>query len=312
MIEYLTNISILLRHYCPFDKGFVTLIHQQNMTIDLHSHSTASDGELTPGELVRAAGQVGIQVLALTDHDTVKGVPEALSAAEQENMTLIPGVELSSRWRQSDVHVVGLDVDITCREFLGNLDSQMERRGNRARAIGNKLNRLGFPDVYEAAVLLSPYGIPARPHFAQALVDQEICQDRKQAFSRYLRASKPAYVKTEWPDISESVQWIHQAGGKAVLAHAGRYKLTRTKLNQLIKAFAEAGGDAIEVSVATHTPEMVQQLADLANKYQLYASQGSDYHGPSTRWVKLGKMPALPSRCQLLASGFRVSDGSAV
>ena len=282
------------------------------MIIDLHTHSNASDGELSPAELVKAAHQAGIRVLALTDHDTVAGIPEAIQAASEEGVRLIPGVELSSCWQKMDVHIVGLDVDSACPQFLQRLQEQMQRRLQRAQIMAEKLDRLGCHQSFKAAAANAPRGIPARPHFAQVLVDQGLCQNRKQAFTRYLKVAKPAYVKTEWPEMAQAVHWIHQAGGKAVLAHPGRYPLTRAKLNRLVTAFVEAGGDALEVSVSTHTPDMVRQLADLTHRYGLYASQGSDYHGPSTRWVQLGKMPALPSQCQLLMAESRASAGSSV
>ncbi len=266
-------------------------------TVDLHTHSTASDGELAPAQLVAEAAAAGVSALALTDHDSVAGLAEARRASAELGLELINGVEVSSRWSNMDIHVVGLGVDPADERFQGRLQSQMERRLERARLMSHKLDKLGYPGMFEAAARQAPQNIPARPHFADALVKAGACRDRKQAFQRYLAQAKPAYVKTDWPDLMEAVRWIREAGGVAVLAHPGRYKLTRTKLDRLVKAFAEAGGQALEVSVATHGPEMVKQLADLAVKYELYASQGSDYHGPSMRWVQLGRMPSLPGQC---------------
>ena len=273
-------------------------MQNQSSSIDLHVHTTASDGELAPAQLVAQAADAGVSVLAVTDHDSISGLRDAGRACVERGVALIAGVEVSSRWNNMDIHVVGLGVDADDPRFLGRLQSQMERRSERAQIMGQKLAKLGYPGLTERAAMKAPQGVPARPHFAEALVEAGACKDRKQAFQRYLAQSKPAYVKTEWPDISEAVRWIREAGGVAVLAHPGRYKLTRAKLERLIKAFAEFGGQALEVSVSTHGLEMVRQLADLAFKYDLYASQGSDYHGPSMRWVQLGKMPALPSTCR--------------
>jgi len=273
-------------------------MQNQPSIIDLHLHTTASDGELAPAELVARAAQAGIQVLAVTDHDSTEGLCQARSACDELGLTLIDGVEISSRWNSMDIHVVGLGIKPHDQRFQGHLQSQMARREARARTIAARLDKLGYPGLYEKAAAIAPQNTPARPHFAQVLVEQGICADRKQAFQRYLAQAKPAYVKTDWPTVPEAVRWIREAGGVAVLAHPGRYKLTRTKLNHLVKDFAESGGQALEVSVATHSPDVVQQLADLALKFELYASQGSDYHGPSMRWVRLGSMPPLPSRCR--------------
>lgn len=269
--------------------------------VDWHTHSTQSDGELSPSQLMQAAQQAGLQGLALTDHDSVSGLQEAAEMAESLNMALVAGVEISSCWINQDIHIVGLGVNHSDTAFQANLASQMARREERAKAIGQRLAKLGYSGIYEKAAESAPQRIPARPHFAQTLVDEGICKDKKQAFHKYLAVSKPAYVKTDWPSIEESAEWIVKAGGVPVLAHPGRYKLTRAKLERLIAAFAEAGGRAIEVSVATHSPEVVQQLADFSVKFNLYASQGSDYHGPSMPWVQLGRMPPLPSRCRPVA-----------
>ncbi|TNC89196.1 MAG: phosphatase [Alcanivorax sp.] len=273
-------------------------MQNQPSSIDLHVHTTASDGELDPARLVALAADSGVSTLAITDHDSMAGLAEAGRVSAERGLSLIAGVEVSSRWSNMDIHIVGLGVNTEDERFQGRLQSQMDRRWERARIMAQRLARLGYPGMLERAAEGAPQGIPARPHFAEALVQAGACKDRKQAFQRYLAQSKPAYVKTEWPEISEAVRWIREARGVAVLAHPGRYKLTRTKLERLICMFAESGGQALEVCVATHGPEMVRQLADLAVKYNLYASQGSDYHGPSMRWVQLGKMPPLPSTCR--------------
>lgn len=266
--------------------------------VDFHMHTSASDGELAVEELIDRAQRAGLQQIAITDHDTVAALPRARQLCQQCGLKLVAGVEVSSRWANQDIHVVGLGIDDQQPALQARLASQIQRRRERAMAIGEKLSRLGFAGAYEAAAEIAPQGVPARPHFAEMLVKAGACRDRKQAFQRYLAAAKPAYVRTEWPQLDEVVAWIRDAGGVAVLAHPGRYKLTRTKLGRLIQAFAEAGGEALEVSVSTHTPDTVSWLANQCVKFGLYASQGSDYHGPSMRWVQLGKMPPLPSSCQ--------------
>ena len=283
-------------------------------TVDLHTHTTASDGELSPVQLVAQAAVAGVSVLAVTDHDSIAALGETRQACIEQGIELIAGVEISSRWNNMDIHVVGLGIDEQDSRFIGRLQRQMDRRRERAQLMAQRLAKLGYPGLLEKAAESAPQRIPARPHFADALVKVGACKDRKQAFQRYLAQAKPGYVKTDWPDLIDAVRWIREAGGVAVLAHPGRYKLTRTKLDRLVKTFADAGGQALEVSVATYGPEMVKQIADLAEKYGLYASQGSDYHGPSMRWVQLGRMPALPGRCrpvlELLAQKARLREST--
>lgn len=275
----------------------------QTGSVDLHTHTTASDGELTPPELLAKALAENVAVLAVTDHDTTAGITELRAHIESTSvdvghLRLIPGVEVSASWNNMDVHIVGLGIEIGDLRLQARLQEQMERRARRAEAIAQRLEKLGYPNILAVAANKAPQGIPSRPHFAEALVSVGACEDRKQAFHRFLAQAKPAYVKTDWPDVCDAVRWIREAKGVAVIAHPGRYKLTRSKLERLVCYFRDVGGQALEVAVATHGPDVIQQLAGLALKYDLYASQGSDYHGPSMRWVQLGKMPPLPSRCQ--------------
>lgn len=272
--------------------------HTPNASVDFHLHSTASDGELTPARVVALAAAAGVRQLALTDHDTMAGLAEARLASEAAGLELVDGVEISSLWASQDIHVVGLGVRSRDARLLERLASQAERRRQRAAAIGARLQKLGLEDPLQQAAELAPRGLPARPHFAQVLVAQGRCRDRKQAFQQYLAQGKPAYVRTAWPELETAVRWIREAGGVAVLAHPGRYRLTRQKLRRLVQGFSAAGGQALEVSVSTHSPDMVKQLADLTVEFALYASQGSDYHGPSMRWVQVGRMPRLPSVCR--------------
>ncbi len=272
--------------------------HNLPSWIDLHRHSTASDGELAAAALMDAAADAGVRVAALTDHDSVAGLAEARAAAAQRGLQLVNGVEISCRSDAHDIHVVGLGIDPECPLLQERLGAQMERRRQRAQQIAQRLAKLGLPDVLAQAAEGAPQGIPARPHFARALVAAGVCRQEKDAFAKYLAQGKPAYVKTEWPGVEEAVAWIRAAGGIAVLAHPHRYKMTRTRLERLIRQFAEAGGQALEVVSANQDPASVRQLAGFCTRYQLTASQGSDYHGPSMRWVQVGRMPALPSECR--------------
>lgn len=261
-------------------------------------HSTASDGELEPAALMALLAQAGVKVAALTDHDSVAALGSARAQAVACGVQLINGVEISCRWDAYDIHVVGLNVNPDSPALLHHLDQQMQRRQLRAEQIAQRLEKLGFPDLLAAATAGAPQGIPARPHFARALVAAGVCRQEKDAFSRYLAQGKPAYVKTDWPGVDEAVAWIREAGGVAVLAHPHRYSMTRTRLEMLIRHFATAGGQALEVVSANQDPSSIRQLTTFCEQFQLYASQGSDYHGPSMRWVQPGRMPPLPSRCR--------------
>lgn len=278
--------------------------------IDLHLHSTASDGELAPAALMDKVAQAEVKVAALTDHDSVAGLAEARAAAASLELRLLDGVEISCRQDAYDIHVVGLGIDPAHPDLQARLAGQMERRRVRAGQIAQRLVKLGLPDLLESASTGAPQGIPARPHFARALVTAGVCKQEKDAFSRYLAQGKPAYVKTPWPDVDEAVGWIRAAGGVAVLAHPHRYKMTRSRLDRLIRWFAEAGGQALEVASANQDISSVHQLAEFACRYQLAASLGSDYHGPSLGWVRPGRMPALPFRCQPVWSLLDIQEPS--
>lgn len=267
--------------------------------IDLHTHSICSDGALAPRELVRKAAEAGVQVLALTDHDSVAGVGEASAAADEAGIRLLPGLELSTIWRGYSVHVVGLGVDTGHAGLAGGLALQARARGERGRRIAERLEKLRLPGAWEGALALAG-GEPdrvSRTHFSQWLHAGGHVSSLQGAFDKYLGAGKPADVPMPWVDLPEAVALIRAAGGTAVLAHPGRYPLTRTKLRQLIEAFRAAGGEAMEVATATEKPDMVRYLGQLAGAAGLEASQGSDYHGPHMPWIHLGRFPSLPAGC---------------
>lgn len=268
--------------------------------VDLHTHSTCSDGALSPAELVRRAYAAGVTVLALTDHDSVSGVPEAAATASACGMTLLPGLELSTLWMKFSVHVVGLGVDIHEPGLVAGLAKQAAARGERAMAIADRLARAKRPGAYEAALALAGHDPDriSRTHFAQWLVETGAVSSMQGAFDRYLGNGKPADVPMPWMDLPSAVALIRAAGGVAVLAHPGRYPLTRTKLRTLIGLFKEAGGEALEVATATEKPDVVRYLGQLCTQFDLEASQGSDFHGPHIPWIQLGRFPALPSECR--------------
>lgn len=268
--------------------------------VDLHTHSLCSDGALSPFDLVARAHAAGVQVLALTDHDSVTGVPEAAQAASELGMQLLPGLELSTLWKGFSIHIVGLGVDIHHPGLVSGLARQADARGERAKAIADRLEKARRPGAYEAALALAS-NVPnriSRTHFAQWLVQTGAVTSMQGAFEKYLGNGKPADVPMPWLDLPAAVSLIRDAGGTAVLAHPGRYPLTRTKLRTLIGLFVDAGGEAMEVATATEKPDMIRYLGQLSIQFGLEASQGSDFHGPHIPWIQLGRFPALPIECR--------------
>jgi predicted metal-dependent phosphoesterase TrpH len=266
---------------------------------DLHTHTIASDGLLSPTELVQRAIERGVHVLAITDHDTTVGLLEAASAiAEQQlPLQLVAGVELTSRWGLQDIHVVGLQISAAHEQLQALLTQQCQQRYHRAQAIAESLAQQGIPGIWSA--LTTEYRVTTaltRYHIAQVLVRQQICRDTQTAFRRYLKAPHLSAVAAPWCTLAQAVQVIHAAGGQAVLAHPGRYGLGSLRLQQLIVDFAAAGGDALEVAYGRQSSAQRQLLARYAQHHRLLASQGSDFHCPGGP-TELGRDLLLPVIC---------------
>lgn len=266
------------------------------MKIDLHAHTYYSDGALSPVELVMRAHNQQVDVMAITDHDTVDALIEAqeFQAEQNRKLTIIPGIELSTAWHGFDIHVVGLNIDWQDEHFQTRLKQQQESRDVRAKLIGEKLTKAGLGDVYSIAEKMAGKGQITRAHFARALVEESKVSSMQIAFRKYLGKGKRAHVSPKWISIQEAVQWINEAGGAAVLAHPGRYKMTAKWLRRLINEFKEAGGSAIEVVYPGMSPILKNQMATYANEYDLLASTGSDFHAPG-RWSEIGRNLALPN-----------------
>ena len=264
------------------------------MNIDLHSHSNCSDGTLRPAELVARAAAAGIDVLALTDHDTVAGLEEAQHGASIHGLQLVPGAEISASWRAQSIHVLGLWIDPAGAELRAALAAQGERRGARMRKMCARLGKLGLPGAeLLAAVELCP-GVPTRTHLASALVAGGHVARTDEAFKKYLGAGKSANVAAEWPALDVVVGWIRAAGGVAVLAHPARYSLSAGARRRLLSDFAAAGGTALEVVSGGNGAEHVDALTVLAVKYGFMGSVGSDFHDPQLTWNPLGRSLKLP------------------
>jgi 3',5'-nucleoside bisphosphate phosphatase len=264
------------------------------VNIDLHSHSNCSDGTLRPAELVARAAAAGVDVLALTDHDTVGGLEEAQHSAAIHGLQLVPGAEISASWRAQSIHVLGLWIDPAGAELRGALAAQGERRRARMRKMCARLGKLGLPAAeLLAAVELCP-GVPTRTHLASALVAGGHVARADEAFKKYLGSGKSANVAAEWPALEIVVGWIRAAGGVAVLAHPARYSLSAGARRRLLADFAAAGGAALEVVSGGNGAEHVDALTVLAVKYGFMGSVGSDFHDPQLTWNPLGRSLKLP------------------
>tara|TARA_R110000868_G_scaffold296644_1_gene556899 strand:- start:12081 stop:12908 length:828 start_codon:yes stop_codon:yes gene_type:complete len=265
---------------------------------DLHCHTTASDGGLPASELVLRALDRGVELLAITDHDTLDGYLAVQAQGLPPHIDLIPGIEFSSTWGNTGVHIVGLNLDVQHPQLLAGVAQQKAARLLRAEMIGQRLAKKGYSGCFEGASAIAGDSQLGRPHFAQFLVAQGHVNSVQQAFKRYLGAGKIGDVKATWADMGTVVEWITASGGVAVLAHPLHYKMTATKLRALIGDFQEAGGQAIEVSSGVLPNDKVQHIAQLAQQFGLYASCGSDFHHPDAQWGDIGKMSPLPSHCQ--------------
>lgn len=263
---------------------------------DLHCHSTRSDGLLTPAGVMRRAAERGVDVIALTDHDEMVGLDEARSAARDAGIEFVEGSELSVTWAGDTVHVVALGIDPGNAELAEGLASVRNGRDARARRIGEALGQAGIPDAFQGALgYVTSERLISRTHFARFLVETGHVRDLKDAFKRFLTTGKPGYVPHAWASLSQVVTWIHGAGGQAVIAHPGRYKLTPSGLRTLIAEFRDLGGDAIEVVSPSHTPAQYMEFAALARAHGLKVSCGTDFHGPGESRFDFGQLPPLPA-----------------
>lgn len=265
--------------------------------IDLHCHSHFSDGLLSPQDLLDKAAESGVTMLALTDHDTVAGLSAIREASNPSAITIINGIEISTRWKKSDIHVLGLNIDPDNGLMQDLIVKQNDSRRQRAIQIADKMQTLGIDNAYDKACEIAGHDRIGRPHLAQVIMNEGKARDMQTAFKRYLGRGKPAYVATAWASFDEAVEAIHAAGGHAVLAHPLKYKLTRTKLHELVSDFQLSGGDGLEVVSGDTTVSESQELAGLCLRYQLLASTGSDYHGGVLSRVFLGRQRQLPLNC---------------
>jgi len=249
--------------------------------IDLHLHSRASDGALAPAALVALAQSRGVTLMSLTDHDTLDGLAAARDAAAGSGLRFVDGVEISATWEKLTLHVLGLDVDPAAPALKTGLARLQGIRRGRAEEIGRRLEARGIAGAYAGAAALADGAELTRTHFARFLAAHGHVKDEPQAYKRYLGQGKPAHVSVGWAGLEECVEWIHAAGGQAVLAHPLRYGLTRSKLTKALDAFKAAGGDGMEVISGRYNKDEFHVAGEFARRFGLSGSLGSDFHAPA-------------------------------
>jgi predicted metal-dependent phosphoesterase TrpH len=250
--------------------------HPPQSKIDLHTHTTASDGALSPTQLVQRAAQVGISTLAITDHDSTEALPEALPVAQELGIRLIPGVEFGTNWQDAEVHMLGYFFDPNHPQMRQTLASLREGRRDRGRLMVEKLNALGLSDVtWERVEQIAAGGSVGRPHVAQALIERGHATTVNDAFDRYLGRGKPAYVERTQITPEDCIALVHSAGGVVSLAHPSWV----TDVEKLLPTLVEAGLDGIETYYGLYTPEQIAWLESLARQYNLVPTGGTDFHG---------------------------------
>lgn len=279
-----------LRRHCRYTPNTFGSAYTGKVKADLHCHSHFSDGKHSPEFLLQRAVDNGISHLAITDHDCLDCHHQELASAA--GLTLIPGVEVSCNWENREIHVVGLGIDTSAGDLTRSLETQQQKRKARIRAMHDKLLSLGIKGLDEHMGSL-PAVSWTRSHVAEFLVDKGHCRNWEKAFKHYLGRRGKIWVAIDWLTLIEAIQLIRNAGGIAVLAHPGRYSLSRRKLLQLIDVFRLAGGEGLEGSYGNIDPVMRKQLCELAMEHGLYISLGSDFHDADRHWTDLGKMPSL-------------------
>lgn len=266
------------------------------MNADLHCHSTVSDGLLAPRALVERARANNVDLLALTDHDEIGGLDEAIAAAREAGLRFVTGVEISVSWGDDQtVHIVGLNFDHRHPALVAGLERVRGGRDARAGRMAAELARHGIDGAYEGALKYA--GNPAlisRSHFARYIVERGFAPDVKSVFDHWLAKDKPGYVSHPWAELREAVGWIQGAGGVAVIAHPGRYRLTPTQRRELFVAFKALGGQGIEVISGAQSDAESREYAAVAREFGFLASRASDFHGPGESSVDLGRMASLP------------------
>ncbi len=257
--------------------------------IDLHTHTTCSDGTLTPAELIKKANEVGLEKIALTDHDTTEGIDEAIEAAKGlQNIEVVDGVELSSRYKDKDIHIVGLFIDKDEPRFSSTLNELREKRLSRNKRMINKLRGLGLDVTYDELIALSGGKVVTRAHFAALLMKTGYVKDKNEAFAKYIGAGGPGYVKREILSAEKSIELILGAGGLPIIAHPFSYGLNENAVEEMAACFKAWGAVGMECYYPTHSYADTAYALTLCRTYDLLPSGGSDFHGDNKPGLELG------------------------
>ena len=256
--------------------------------LDLHLHTTHSDGSCTPAEVVGLAHQAGVTALAITDHDIMTGVADAITAGEHCGIEVIPGVEVSSIMNQSELHILGYFLDWQDPVLNQRFKTLRDSRHRRNPQMIERLQALGIDITYDEVRALAGSDSVGRPHIARALMDKQVVSSAKEAFDRFLADGKPAYVPRDLPSPAEVIQWIKAAGGLAVLAHPTWVKLADRSLLELVRELKTAGLDGVEVYYSTHAARQTREYLSLAQQLGLLVTGGSDFHGLTKPDIDVG------------------------
>lgn len=256
--------------------------------VDLHVHSNKSDGTFTPSELVTMAIEKNLTALALTDHDTTDGLEELANAAAGKPLAVVPGIELSTEYEGKDIHIVGLFIDPTQSDFRAHLKAFVESRDDRNRKMCANLQEAGIPISYEALQEANPGSVITRAHYGTWLLEHGVVSSVADAFSKYLGDHTPYFVPREKVTPQQAVSLTQKAGGLAILAHPILYRMSRERLDILVHRLKEVGLTGIEAIYATYNSREENQIRQLASKYDLLLSGGSDFHGFAKPKLELG------------------------
>ena len=265
------------------------------MKIDLHNHSYYSDGVLSPTEVVHLAKEQGCDMFALTDHDTVDGLAEAELEANKIGLKFVPGVEVSAMWSNMTIHILGLGIDADNKVLQTGLKQHQDFRQLRAEKMARGLGGAGVFGAMEKTQAIARKGMITRTHFAQMLIQEGVCKDMRSVFKRFLTGKKPGGVGSKWAQFDEVIEWIHAAGGKAVLAHPLRYRMTNTKVKRMMSDLAANGCDGVEVVTGSSNADEITLISQWARELDLLASSGSDYHGWPNQRIHIGHLQAMPN-----------------
>ena len=256
--------------------------------IDLHLHTTHSDGSFAPADVIGLAHKAGVTALAITDHDITTAIPEAVAAGQQLGIEIIPGIEISSSFGESELHVLGYFLDwqdVLLQERLVTLRTSRHRRNPQ---IIERLQALGIDITYDEVRAVAGSDSVGRPHIARVLMDKKVVTSAKDAFDRFLANGKPAYVPRDLPSPAEAIQWIKDAKGLAVLAHPTWVRTTEGTLTELVRQLKADGLDGVEVHYSTHTPRQTREYLSLAKQINLLVTGGSDFHGITKPDIEVG------------------------